>query len=212
MSDVIAFTNQKGGVGKTTLSLNVAGELAKLNDTLLIDADPQGSAMDWYDIREQPHSFDVIGMPKPIIHKQIKRLSRNYRFIIIDGPPRMDAITRSILMAATIAVVPVQPSALDVRATDDTVQLIHEASVFNEILKSVFVVNRAMPHTRVARTIADDLALLNLPILNTVIGQHVALAESKRHGGLVCELEPKGKAQRNIESLCVELGALAYGQ
>lgn len=206
---IIAFTNQKGGVGKTTLSLNVAGALAEIATVLLIDADPQGSAMDWYDAREKPHTFDVVGMAKPIIHKQINKLKRHYDHVIIDGPPRQDAITRSILMACELAVVPVQPSALDVRATYDTVKLIEEATVFNEILKSVFLVNRALTGTRVARTIADSLDAFGLPLLSTVIGQHVALAEATETGALVAEFERKGKAARQILALTTELGIYA---
>lgn len=188
MTKIVAFTNQKGGVGKTTLSINVAGIMAQFGRTLLIDADPQGSAMDWAASRENDSLFNVVGMHKPIIHKECKKLKRDYEFIVIDGPPRVTEITRSILMAADLAVIPVQPSPFDVWAAQDTVNLINEASVFNELLKSVFVVNRVITNTRLSRDVLDALTDYGLPIENNLIHQRIALAEAMNDGLLIGEM------------------------
>jgi chromosome partitioning protein len=72
---IYAFLNQKGGVGKTILSIHLAAELTKRGSrVLLIDSDPQSSAMSWSSAREEP-SFSVVGMPKPTLHKEIMALA-----------------------------------------------------------------------------------------------------------------------------------------
>ena len=77
---ILGFLNQKGGVGKTTLATHVAGELARTGArVLLIDADPQASALDWSERRvgeSLPRLFDVVGLAKEALHDQVPSLSR----------------------------------------------------------------------------------------------------------------------------------------
>lgn len=120
---IYAFLNQKGGVGKTTLSVHTAAEFARqCKRVLLIDAGPQGSGLAWANCRETP-AFTVVGMPKATIHKEIHLLAKDYDEIVIDGPPQIAELARSILLAADLVVIPLLPSPLDVWAAAETVDL-----------------------------------------------------------------------------------------
>ena len=119
---VYAFLNQKGGVGKTTLSLHLADALARRGSrVLVIDADPQQSAMKWAGIRAGENRFSVIGMAKPTLHKEMSPIAADYSDVVIDGPPRVTDLARSIILAADVMLVPVQPSTPDIWATAETV-------------------------------------------------------------------------------------------
>ena len=111
---IIALLNQKGGVGKTTLATHLAGELAMQGQSIiLLDADPQGSALDWTQRRQQnglPHLFGAVGLARETLHQEAPELARRADHIIIDGPPRIAALARSALLAADLALIPVQPS------------------------------------------------------------------------------------------------------
>ena len=107
---VIAFLNQKGGAGKTTLSIHIATELAVTARVLLIDADPQGSALDWAAQRDESARFSVVGFPKPVLHREIDALGNGYDWVIIDGPPRVNELARSAIAACSLVLIPVQPS------------------------------------------------------------------------------------------------------
>ena len=97
----IAFLNQKGGVGKTTLATNVAGHLVALgNKVILIDCDPQASALDWSAARQSQALFPVVEYPKPSIHKDIGVIANGYDYAVIDSPPRQDAMAKSVMLAA----------------------------------------------------------------------------------------------------------------
>lgn len=84
---IISFLNQKGGVGKTTLSVNVAGSLARQGHrVLLIDADKQGSATTWASLREDA-PFQVVSMARANMARDALKLAQDYTHTIIDGPP-----------------------------------------------------------------------------------------------------------------------------
>src|SRR5262245_25926650 len=108
---IIGVLQQKGGVGKTTLALNLAADYARSRHrVLLVDADPQGSALAWSSVREKPPLFPVIGMPKPTLHKDLPPVAANYEVVIIDGAPRVNELARSAILACDFVLVPVQPS------------------------------------------------------------------------------------------------------
>ncbi len=115
MPKVIAILNQKGGVGKTTLAVHIATALArKKRSVLLLDANPQGSALDWAAARHGEKLFPVIGLPKSSIHKELPAVAANFDVVLIDGPPRVYDVARSAIMASDLVLVPVQPSPYDV--------------------------------------------------------------------------------------------------
>jgi len=203
---IIAILNQKGGVGKTTLSVNLGSALALGGKrTLLIDADPQGSALDWQAARQGETLFPVVGMAKPTLHKDVPGLAAGYEHVVIDGPPRANDLAKSAIMAADLVVIPVQPSPYDVWAAEEIIKLIGEVALFKENLKSVFAINRKIGNTAIGRDVADALKGYPFPLAATTISQRVVFAESAATGLSVLEVEPKGLAAKEIRSLIREL-------
>ena len=143
MPKIIALLNQKGGVGKTTLTVHLATALARAGErVLLVDSDPQASALDWSGARSGPALFPVIGLPKASLHKELAALATNYSYVVIDGPPRVYDVARSAIMASDLVLIPVQPSPYDIWATSEIVGLLAEAAVYKPALRSAFVINR----------------------------------------------------------------------
>jgi chromosome partitioning protein len=203
---IISFLNQKGGVGKTTLAVHLATALAlQDNRVLFIDADPQGSALDWGVTRELDGLFPIVGLPKPTIHRDIPKLSTNYKHIIIDGPPRVYEVARSAILASDLILIPVQPSPYDIWAAKDIVDLIKEAEHFNENLKSGFVINRKIVNTAIGRDVVEALSTYDIPVFKAQICQRVSFAESAAHGKTVLETENGSLASKEIEALVEEI-------
>ena len=206
---IISLLNQKGGVGKTTLAVHIAMAQAKRGrKVLLVDADPQHSALDWQDAREASRCFPVIGLPTKTLHKEIPAHARNYDCIIIDGPPRVNELARAAIMAADLVLIPITPSPYDVWAASEITTLIGEASAFKENLKTAFVINRKIANTAIGRDVAEALAGFEYPVLRTAISQRVGFAESAAQGSTVLELDPEGAASREINGLVDELEAM----
>lgn len=172
---------------------------------LLVDADPQGSARDWAATRSDKPPFSVIGLDRPTIHRDLPDMTKNYAHIVIDGPPRVAELARSAIIAADLVLIPVQPSPYDVWAAQEVVTLIKEASVFKEILKSVFIINRKIVNTAIGRDVTEALSGYGLPVLQSQVCQRVAFAESAGSGQTVLETEPNSQAAHEINALVNEL-------
>jgi chromosome partitioning protein len=202
---VISFLNQKGGVGKTTLSVNVAACLANQGGKiLLIDADKQGSASTWASLRSEP-AFQVVSMARENMAKEALRLAADFDHTVIDGPPHAEQIARSCIIASDVVILPIEPSGLSTWASDLTVRQVSEAQTFKEKLKCGFVVSRKIGNTVIGRDIRAMAAEAGIPILATEIEQRVAFAESMTLGQTIFEWNPSSTAAREIELLTREL-------
>ncbi len=203
---IIGVLNQKCGVGKTTIAVNLAAVYAKAGQrVLLVDADPQGSSLAWSSAREGTPLFTVVGMPKPTLHKDMPSIASDYDVVIIDGAPRVSELGRAAIMASDLVVIPVQPSPYDVWASADTVKLIKEAQQFKGSLQAVFVINRKIVNTAIGRDVSKALANFDLPVCDRALGQRVIYAESAARGLAVIEAEPNSAATREITSLARSL-------
>ncbi len=206
MAQIISLGNQKGGVGKTTLTINLAGCLAKnKKKVLVIDADRQQTALDWQSVRQADRIFDIVGIPKDTIHKDITSLSQNYDFVLIDCPPHSANVLRSVLLASDLFIIPITPSALDVWSAKDVIPLLKDATIFNEKLKSVFVINRKIVNTAIAKEIEKVLVDFEYPIFKTIISQRVAFAETMSSGLVISELNTDNNAVEEIENFGKEV-------
>lgn len=203
---IFSLLNQKGGVGKTTLAIHLAAALAlRRRKVLLIDADPQGSALAWATSRQAAALFPVVAIPTKALHKETATHAAHYQDIVIDGPPRVNEIARSAILASDVVLIPVQPSPYDIWAAKEIVDLLAEASAFKEKQKSAFVINRKITNTAIGRDAAEALAGFGLHVLSSSITQRVAFAESAATGAVVMETDPNGPAAVEINNLVDEV-------
>ncbi|HLN11419.1 MAG TPA: ParA family partition ATPase [Xanthobacteraceae bacterium] len=204
---IIGLLNRKGGVGKTTVAVNLAATVAIAGGrVLMVDADPQGSSLAWASARDRDPLFAVIGMAKPTLHRDLPALARQYDLVVIDGAPTVDELGRAAVLASDLILIPVQPSPYDVWASGQTVQLVREAREFRSHIRAAFLINRCIAHTSIGRDLKRALAQFHdIAILPAALGQRVIYAESAARGLAVIEAAPGSEAAREMGHLAREV-------
>ena len=210
---IVAFLNHKGGVGKTTLALHVAGAWAAQGKRIVVvDTDSQGSALDWSEQRIKeglPRLFDVLELARDTLHVEAHEIARDAHHVVIDGSSHSAALMRSVMLAADLALVPAQPSPFDGWAAGETLRLLQEAQRFRPQLTARFVLNRCVARSLIASEIAAVLAKHDPPALAARVGQRVAFADAARTGRLVSEMPHSELATREVAALAAEIERIA---
>lgn len=225
MAFVIAVANQKGGCGKTTIAMNVAGCLGRAGyKVLLVDADPQASAIQWRNNRDDSAlPFHLQSYPFPTIHKELPTQfeQAGYEVVLIDCPPgaaarsdRKADITRSALLAAHAVLMPVRPTPLDYQASAIILPLLQDVAFLRpEQPLAVYLVINGKPPSRTrlgaeARLAAQQTFAvdgLRIEILETEVCTRQTFAESPAAGKVVVDYAPESKASEEIQQLTKEI-------
>jgi chromosome partitioning protein len=202
---IISLVNQKGGVGKTSIAVNLGACLARKNYKIqLIDMDPQGTALQWQSI-EGNMAFQVIHHPAPLSPDEAKAFSQGYDHLVMDTPPAIGEISKSVLHFSDLALVPVAPSPLDIWSSHNTVRMIVEAKNENPALEGKLLICRKIPRTRLGREAKEVMQVFKLPVFETEVSQRVAYIEAMISGVSVLQYAPKSEAAREMQGLCEEV-------
>lgn len=164
----ISVVGLKGGVGKTITAVHLAAGLSQNGSTLLVDADPYCSAQRWAEQAGGAFPCPVVALAGRSLHWQLPALSKGREYVVIDTPPNDEAVARSAILAASVIVVPVGPSPMDLDRLADTLDLVREVAASHPVATRVLV-TRVRPATRSTREVRATLDQLRVPVLKTQI-------------------------------------------
>jgi chromosome partitioning protein len=207
---VYTIAQQKGGAGKTTLAAHLAVAWAADGKRVaLVDIDPQGSLAAWDRARGEAggtgrHSLTLIAVSGWRLSNEIERVSRDHDIVIVDSPPHAETEAKLAVRAAKLVVIPVQPSPMDVWATQPTIRLASEAGT-----PVLIVLNRVPPRGKVIDQMRQKLVDLGWPVASAQIGNRIAFAASMLEGLSVIETAHASAAAAEIRALASEIAGHA---
>lgn len=205
---ILSFLNQKGGTGKTTLALGAAAYWARQGRTVLfVDADPQGTASRWAGLR-QDAAFPVVQMARDNIATEILRMAQDYADVVIDGPARGEVLSRAVIAASDLVVVPVEASAASSWSAEVTARQIEEARQFKPALQSVYLMSRMHPRTVLGTAMRSNMTAAGIELLEAVICNRVAFAEALSQGLTIYEWAPASPATAEVDAVMDEIDQL----
>jgi chromosome partitioning protein len=217
---IVAFAQTKGGVGKTTLAVNLAVErvIRRHHDVLLVDADEQGTATDFACLRGErlgKTGFTLVQLTRgATVRTQIQALKDKFDDIIIDAGGRDSGALRAALTLADVAIIPFQPRSFDVWTLDKIASLISEARLVNPKLQALAIINCADPQGRDNESAAEALSENpEITYLDSPFGRRKSFPNCNAIGLSVLEATPKDpKACQELDRLANHLDVLWHSR
>lgn len=203
---IFTVAQQKGGAGKTTLVAHLAVAWTAAGQSVaIVDIDPQMSLTAWYRLRESRWGDAAAGLLVNQIsgwrvRKEVERLAASHDVVIVDSPPHAENEARAAVRAADLVIVPVQPSPMDVWATQPTLKL-----AVDEGTRAVIVLNRVPSRANLTSEMLEAIGALDAPLADTRVGNRVVFASALAEGRAVGEVQPRGRASAEIAALAEEL-------
>lgn len=212
---IITVAQQKGGAGKTTLAANLAIAYAQGKKKVAVaDIDPQRSLTMWHALRQELHGEEdgakgagltVVPLGGWKLATALDDLRRHHDIVVIDSPPHAETDAKIAVRQAHLVVIPVQPSPMDVWATEATLEVAKKEKV-----PVMLVLNRVPPRANLTEEMMFEIADLFLKpggakVAKARIGNRVGFAGAMLKGLGVTELQPKGRAAQEIRALAQEI-------
>ena len=196
---VIVLANQKGGVGKTTLTahLAVAAEAAGDGNVILIDTDPQGSLSAWWNSREAESPALAATTIAELPGKLAALAEAGYSYAFVDTPPAITEAIGEVVQSADLVIIPIRPSPHDLRAVGSTVELVQATGK-----PFAFALTQAKPNTRLT---VQAIAVLSAhgAVAPAIVHDRVDYAGSMIDGRVVQETDAKGRSADEMAKLWV---------
>ena len=206
MGKIIAFSNQKGGSGKTTVSANLAVLWANSGyKVAVIDADAQKSLTYWLTARKKYYGDESTGIESYLFDarnllEDLKLIKRKYDLLIIDSPPAITFETVQIIKSSDYIYVPVQPSPLDLMATIPFLNIVKE-----EGKKATVILNRVMPRAKLTDAMIMRLRYAGAKIARSRISSKIIYAETFSVGRGVVDISVTSDTSKEIINIGNEI-------
>lgn len=204
---IISVTSLKGGVGKSTIAQNLGVCFAHAGyKTCIVDTDTNQSTMRWSSYRDESlPPVAVFGLADGVeLAKNVKHLNQDYEIVLIDGTPSLSAVTSKIILLADLLVIPIQPSSLDVWATEKFIERYQDAVEQKEQpIPARFLVNQNQA-TNLSRDVREVLEQTEIPVLKQPLKTRIAYREAVIKGVGAFEYKDE-KAKKEIADLFKEI-------
>ncbi|MGI9502524.1 MAG: ParA family partition ATPase [Geminicoccaceae bacterium] len=202
---VVLIAQQKGGAGKTTLAIQLAVAWTRAGKNVaMLDVDPQGSLAAWRGLRDRTLGEDegpaVEALSGWRVGNRLASTGREADLVLVDSPPHAEADAKTAIRSADLVILPIQPTMLDLWATEATLDLAKA-----EKTKALLVLNRVPPRSLAADAVAGEIKKKKWPLARTRLGNRQAFAASINEGKGVIETARSSAAGKEIEALAKEI-------
>lgn len=205
VAKIVAFANQKGGVGKSTACVNVAeGIREKGYRVVVIDADPQNTIVQWSAAGGEggglPFTVSNLAAAGKMIHREIRKYTNDFDFILVDCPPSVaDARPAVVLMVADLVVMPTSSSPTDFWSSVEFLQLVNQARVTNESLRAVWLLNKTEKKRMLSKSIEKAVAATEVPVLEAQLANRECYKQAAALGTTVLQMNDRGAKAAAVE-------------
>jgi chromosome partitioning protein len=205
-SMVVAITNLKGGVGKTTIATNLAVSLTHRGyDVCIVDTDlGQQSSMEWSGNRsEDLKAIPVYGVTIKQLNKEVEGLKNRFDIVIVDGTPQLSELADRTILASDLLLIPLTPSIYDYRGFENFLTRFQQVKEVREAsgasIEAYVVLNRVVPNTNVSKDIQNAIAEYEIGLLKTQLANRIAYVDTAAEGkGVIEYKDPKAKNEINL--------------